>query len=201
MLVDFSHIRDGDAVQPGEAIFLYGLVRAIRPKVCVETGTHKGYAALHIANALEDNGEGHLYTVDPVDWGQVATIEAQSKGIQQHITYQRIRGDELKVDAPIDFAFIDGYHGKQDVIEEIDNLFPQLAEHAVVVFHDCLETEENWHQGVLQALEEKGLNTIAIPSLNWMRIYEHRPENQRGMRDEPKKRRTVSADSARKADL
>ena len=176
MIGDFEQFRDGACSQRTEQEFLYGLIRAIQPEVCVETGTHTGLASIYIARALEDNNKGHLWTVDPIDWNQIETFESLSPNLQKYISFEQIRGDELKLDKEINFAFIDGFHGREDVIEEIDNIFPQLADHAIVIFHDCLEIEENWHQGVLRALEVKDIlnKTVVIPSLNWMRIYEHR---------------------------
>lgn len=200
MIGDYEQYRDGDACNKGEQEFIYGLVKAVRPEVCVETGTHKGMTAIYIARGLEDNNKGHLYTVDPCDWGQEDIFDSLSPNLKKFITYQRIRGDELKVEGKIDFLFIDGFHGKIDVIEEIDKLFPQLNERALVLFHDCLENEENWHQGVLQALEEKKIlnKTVTIPSLNWMRLYEYNSKDFSDLCDKPKRSGKVSKKPVKK---
>src|SRR5207302_4750615 len=43
---------------------LYGLVRALRPAVVVETGVAAGATSAYVLAALEDNGVGHLHSVD-----------------------------------------------------------------------------------------------------------------------------------------
>ena len=199
MIGDFEIHRDGDACQRGEQEFIWGLIKAIKPETVVERGTHKGLTSVYIARGLEDNAKGHLWTVDPFDWQQEETFDGLSPNLKKYITYQRMRGDELKVDNKIDFLFIDGYHGKDDVIQEMDNLFPMLNERALVLFHDCLEIEENWHQGVLQALTEKGIldKTITIPSLNWMRLYEYKSSHG----DQQKRSGKVSKRTTKKANL
>lgn len=47
-----------------EASAVYALVRLLRPRVLVETGVADGFTTSHILQALEDNGEGRLYSVD-----------------------------------------------------------------------------------------------------------------------------------------
>jgi len=112
MIGDYEQFRDGDCAQRTEQEFIWGLVRAIKPKIAIETGTHTGLTSIYIARALEDNNYGHLYTVDPNDWKQIETFESLSPNLKSYITYQRIRGDELEVPGPINFAFIDGFSWK-----------------------------------------------------------------------------------------
>ncbi len=44
---------------------LYSFVRMLKPKNCVEIGSRKGYSAVWMAQALEDNDLGHLTCIDP----------------------------------------------------------------------------------------------------------------------------------------
>ncbi len=46
------------------SLFLYSLVRMHRPSTVVELGTGYGVSAFWMAYALEQNGAGHLWTVD-----------------------------------------------------------------------------------------------------------------------------------------
>lgn len=163
-----KEIPQDDSTHQGEKLFLYGLVRAIVPRVVVETGTHRGKTTAYLGQAVRENGIGHVYSVDPYDWGQPGNF--RKTGLDDVVTYQRIRGDELEVDN-IDLLFIDGYHGKEDALQEIVHLFPKLTKEAVVVFHDCWDPRENEPEMVNAAIREAGLQTIFIPSFNAMRVY------------------------------
>jgi len=66
--IDFGGLRDGLAMDDGEAEVLYALVRAIKPNICLEIGTHRGFSTNYIIQALKDNGFGHLWTTDPFEY-------------------------------------------------------------------------------------------------------------------------------------
>lgn len=168
-----KEVPQDDSASEGEKCFLYGLVRALKPKVVLETGTHRGKATLYMANAIHDNGIGKLYTCDPNDgWDQVGNFR-KFPDFEKFITFKVIRGLDWDEPKDIDFFFCDGFHGKQDVIEEIEHYFPRLTDRAVVVFHDCDENPENDTTGVNAALTEKGLKYIHLMSQNRMRVYVH----------------------------
>lgn len=169
MTTNFEHLRDSDAMTREEGELLYGIVRAIKPKYCIETGTHKGLSSCYIGQALQDNGFGLLETCDPVDLMQDAAIA--SAGLSDRVKFHMRRGVDMHVAAPIEFLFIDGFHGKTDVMDEFVYFRPLLSENAIVVFHDCDLVE---HCGVNQAITELDLMTVWIPTQNRMRIYSHR---------------------------
>jgi predicted O-methyltransferase YrrM len=49
---------------PNLAALVYALVRALRPRVVVETGVAKGITSAYILAALSDNGIGMLHSID-----------------------------------------------------------------------------------------------------------------------------------------
>lgn len=169
-----AEIPTDDSAARGEKMLLYWLVRELQPKVVVETGTHKGLSALYMAAALRDNGFGHLTTYDPFEWGAAGNI-AKFPELTEFVTYKKQKGSSME-EKNIDFAFIDGFHGEQDVIEEIESLLPRLSDVAVVVFHDCWYEEDgvNNGTGVNDALEK--LHTVWLPTTNAIRIYSKHPE-------------------------
>jgi predicted O-methyltransferase YrrM len=65
-------LKTGLAVHPGgvggqmtsEYSAIYALVRLLRPERIVETGVADGTTSAYILRALEDNGRGHLYSID-----------------------------------------------------------------------------------------------------------------------------------------
>lgn len=168
--LNFEKLRDSDGLAREEGEFLYGLVRAIRPITCVETGTHRGLSACYIGQALKDNGCGTLLTVDPYDI-EAATDGFKEFGLSDVVRYEKKRGCDVRTEQKIDFLFIDGFHGINDVVEEIVALFPQLSENAIVVFHDCDKNNINDTQGVNAAVFHQRLATVWIPTKNRMRIY------------------------------
>lgn len=48
-----------------ESLSLYILVKVMKPKVVVETGVSAGRSSGFILQALHENGEGYLYSIDP----------------------------------------------------------------------------------------------------------------------------------------
>ena len=167
---EFEKLPKDDSAVMEEKLLLYALVRATKPMVCVETGTHKGLSALYIAHALEDNGRGILYTCDPYNYGQQENI-SKFPELADRTRVCIMKGTELPIPGKIDFFFCDGFHGKKDVEEEIDYFFPHLSENALVVFHDCERTEWNDTEGVNGAIIARGLKTTFIDSQNKMQIY------------------------------
>ena len=63
------HAFSGDYTAMAPALedveFLYALVRSVKPLLIVETGTGLGVSARFMAEALVENGRGHLMTAEP----------------------------------------------------------------------------------------------------------------------------------------
>ncbi len=167
-----------DSTSHGEKMLLYWLIRELKPQTVIETGTHRGLTTLYLAAALEDNNAGHLHTADPnTEWGQLGNFR-KFPTLEQRITYYPEMGETMiNRLTDIDFAFIDGFHEVKDVVPEIQNLLPRLSERAIVVFHDC------WYgntDGVNEAVEECGLQSIWIPTKNAMRVYSKHDDRPKG---------------------
>jgi predicted O-methyltransferase YrrM len=52
------------AIGYAEGVYLYGVLRKVRPRVAVETGVANGFSTAFSLLALEANGEGHLHSID-----------------------------------------------------------------------------------------------------------------------------------------
>jgi predicted O-methyltransferase YrrM len=62
-------VRGGDGFSLGaigytEGIYLYAVLRHLRPRVAVETGVANGFSTAFSLLALQRNGEGHLHSID-----------------------------------------------------------------------------------------------------------------------------------------
>lgn len=179
--IDIEVPKD-DSASEGEKMLLYWLIRELKPKVVVETGTHKGLATLYMAHALFDNYlnsngsaiTGHITTYDPFEWNQRGNF-AKFPELLPYITYKQLPGKDM-TEEQIDFVFIDGFHGFKDVFDEIRVLLPRLTKNATVVFHDCWPTETGGID-VNGAIESFGLKNVWLGTTNAMRIYTHETDN------------------------
>ena len=52
------------AIGLAERIYLYAIVRHLKPRAAVETGVANGFSTVFTLLALERNGEGHLHSID-----------------------------------------------------------------------------------------------------------------------------------------
>ena len=57
-------VHDGTASEIEMTDFLYGLVRMLKPKLIVETGTYRGHAAMSMAEACLENSFGKVVSCD-----------------------------------------------------------------------------------------------------------------------------------------
>ena len=60
---------------------LYGFVRTIKPEIIVETGTRKGVSTTFLLEACRMNELGHVYSCDPIYYGQEAAALAIKKAL------------------------------------------------------------------------------------------------------------------------
>jgi predicted O-methyltransferase YrrM len=135
-------------VEVGE--FLHGLVRLVKPRLCLETGTYVGDSAEQIGKALLKNGFGRLLTCD-VDPETVKAASIRLQGLP--VTVMESQGKVLIQSVSltdIDFVFIDS--GIQPVrLEELELLGNHnVAPLGIVAMHDvgfdCAELYDYFQQ-------------------------------------------------------
>ncbi len=156
---------------------LYCFVRMLKPEVCVEIGSQRGYSAAWTAQALQDNGIGYLACIDPfIGCGEeklpvfLKTMKGMGfKGIVNLIEgYSQNVIGEGRVPEHIDFLFIDGAHSKEGCALDIKNYVPRLTPGGIVFFHDyrsCPGVKEAVHE----AKELEGFFKFPLPTMNyWM---------------------------------
>jgi len=109
--------------------FLYALVRLLKPKVILETGTYKGGATKAMAKAAFENGAGWVISCD--------TDESKCREAAEHVAglpagIRHCDGLKAIKEGPcVDLAFIDS---SGDRVAEVEAL--NLAPGGVVVLHD-----------------------------------------------------------------
>jgi predicted O-methyltransferase YrrM/SAM-dependent methyltransferase len=122
-----------------ERVLLYSLVLGLRPRRCLEIGTHKGGSALVIGAALDDLGTGTLVCVDPVPmvadehWAQVRHLATMIAGPSPDVLPRAVEA----AGGRFDFALIDGDHEFPGVVRDIEGVLGVLEPTAYLVFHDA----------------------------------------------------------------
>lgn len=130
---------------------LYGLVRAMKPQICVEIGSARGKSTCYIGAALRDNGGGKLYAIDPHtstlwnDSRSVDTLPILRQNLRRFDLIRQVeilRASSAEAAAgwnlPIDLLFIDGDHSYGGVKRDWELFAPFVQPFGNIIFHDTL---------------------------------------------------------------
>ena len=142
----FQWWNDGDA---GFTRAIWCLARHLRPKKIVETGVAHGVTSRCILEALNRNGDGHLWSIDlpPVDrfWRQQvgAAVGDRYAGRWTYISgSSRRRLPELLSQlGQIDLFIHDSLHSERNVRFELDRAWAAMAPKGALVVDDV---DANW---------------------------------------------------------
>lgn len=154
------------SLDPITGNLLYNLVRLTRPKTIVEIGTFKGYSAICLAQGLEDNKHGLLYTIDPVEQ-QIVHQAIKKSNLGQRVSY--IIGSSFEIIPylnlrQIDLVFIDGNHGYVNCREDFDLVKDLIPQNGLIVFHDTIALEGP-RRVIKEIQEEKKFEIITLPTI------------------------------------
>lgn len=161
-----SEIPQDDSTSREEKLILMQAILDTKPRVIVETGTHRGKTTVYMGLAAKEVG-AQIHTFDPFEWGAYGNF---SKFLDLPIIYYQKAGKLCDI-KNIDFFFCDGWHEKMYVLEEIDAIFPNLSKKAVVYFHDT--NGSNISCDVPGAIDERKLKVKYLKTLNGMAVYEN----------------------------
>jgi predicted O-methyltransferase YrrM len=149
---------------PAYCRLLMLLVRALRPRACLELGAAVGISAAYQAAALELNGEGRLVSVEGapelarlaganLDRLGLACAEVRAQSFERALAAP----DDL---SPVDFAFVDGDHTEEGTLASFRALRVSLSERGVIAFDDI-----RWSAGMRRAWStissREGTGTVA----------------------------------------
>ena len=132
---------------PFWCLFLFKLIRATRPSVCLELGTGVGISGAYQAAALEMNGQGKLTTMEGstelshTARANFARLELKAVEVVTGRFQDRLPG-VLQDAKSIDHVFIDGHHDGRATLSYFSQIRPFLTEKAIVVFDDVAWSRE-----------------------------------------------------------
>jgi predicted O-methyltransferase YrrM len=132
-----------------ERIFLYALVRGLRPQRALEVGILQGGGGAIMANAMEENGRGSIIGLDPDP--NITVRERDFHGrykVLRRPSPEGVAEAAAMAGGAFDFVLIDGLHRYDQVRQDIDAVKQFLASDSYVLFHDA------FHYGVAEAIKE-----------------------------------------------
>lgn len=122
----------------------YLACRLLEPEVVVETGVAYGVSSAFILKALEENGKGHLYSVDlpPLRrryeryWGVAAGGEPGSRWTLLRGSSQRVLPGLIEKLDEVDLFVHDSLHTRGNMRREFGMVWPRLREGGMLVADD-----------------------------------------------------------------
>ena len=114
---------------------LWGLVRILQPEHILETGTYTGISSLFMAQALKDNGHGHLTTIEYERFHKDRAEKLwQACGVSGHVTCVLQSSLDYQPDGEYELLFLDSE--PQIRFAELVKFYPYLKEGGYIGIHD-----------------------------------------------------------------
>jgi predicted O-methyltransferase YrrM len=139
------------SIRPKWGGLLFRLVRQYRPTVCLELGTALGISTAYQAAALQLNHHGRILTLEGSESSASLARENFGKlaleGIEVVLgRFQDTLEEVLDQNGTIDYVFMDGHHDELATLSYFREIYPHLAEDAILVLDDI-----SWSSGMRRA--------------------------------------------------
>ena len=154
--------------------FLAQLVRTVKPKLVVETGTNRGISSCYMARSLKANGRGRLITceVDHKVFDKAVEL-AKKLGVDDIIDFRLESSLDTVVEEPIDILFTDSLLDLR--VKEIRKFWPQLSTRSLIVIHDVNSGCHKALRDEVLALDEAHeLSVVMLPTPRGLAIAQIR---------------------------
>jgi len=168
-LINYPETDALGPIQRDEALFLFGIIRSIRPSLVVEFGFGEGYSALNALKALEGNGKLYSYDVS----NGSAALAAQNFHQFKNFTFVCKSQENFSPDdvdgQSIDFLFFDTATDLESCQKAFAAVLPSLSPEAIIAIHNT----GTWRRG--HFLPIHGYFQQARPT-QWLNIeeFQHR---------------------------
>lgn len=140
--------------------FLKCLMRTVKPRTVVETGTFMGISTLSIAEGLKANGFGRVITCE-----YDAKVFAKAKeridasGLGAWIDCRNESSLETKVQGVVDVLFSDSDPRLRE--QEVRRFLPQMNPHGLILMHDASSHLKTVREAALK-MEREGLISVVL---------------------------------------
>jgi predicted O-methyltransferase YrrM len=116
--------------------FLYGMVRILKPRFVLESGTYKGISSSYIAQGLEDNKTGMIETFE-IEQQHIETSKQlwSMLGLMVRITSYHMPIESFNPSHGYELMFLDSEPHLR--FHELVKFFPNLLPGGYVFIHDC----------------------------------------------------------------
>ena len=143
--------------------FLYALIRLVKPRFVLETGTWHGMAALAMGRGLRDNGRGVLVSIE-IDRESHAVAERRirNSGLENHVQLLCRSSLDFVPNQAIDLVLFDSELSLR--ASEFTHYQPYLASGALVLFHDTSSSHKVVAAAVNELLADGILEGFLLPT-------------------------------------
>lgn len=161
------------------ASFCYGICRAFKPSLVLETGVAYGVTSAFILQALATNGHGILHSIDlpPLEPGADQFVGAviperlKDRWCLHRGASKRVLPLLLEKHGHVDVFVHDSLHTYKNISRELDTVTPHLASNAIVIaddvegnraFLDWVKRVKPAFWAIMEEKEKKSLCGVAI---------------------------------------
>lgn len=135
------HMADDGGVECEIGEFLYGLVRMMKPNNILETGLYSAISAIYMAQAVKDNGIGHI---DDIEWEEFHIRRSKERLIKMDlnklISIHHISSLNFVPNVQYELMNLDSE--PQLRYKELDKFWQYLKPGGIIVIHDL-----SWDMG------------------------------------------------------
>jgi len=154
--------------------FLKGLVRTVKPRLIVETGTFTALSTIRMAEGLKENSSGRLVTIeyDPKVFAR-AKQRVQASGLAQWVEMRNESSLEAKVEGEIDLLFCDSDLAIRE--QEVRHFLPQVSARGLILLHDASSHYKVVREQAERLAAEGLLSVVFLPTPRGLVIAQKRP--------------------------
>lgn len=155
--------------------FVYQLVKTIKPKLVIETGSYRGLGACYIGKALKENGRGKLFTCEVVPelFKKTVTLIEKAK-LSEWVECRKESSLEMDCgDEVIDLLFADS--AIEIRLKEIQRFWDRLDTRSLVVVHDVNSGAHNTlREEILSTDKRRELSVVLLPTPRGLALCQKR---------------------------